>query len=151
MGFMLVGHKSDPQSAERYATFIAAIQRGDMLEKITNRPSTAAPSITVNELVLKFLTLHAVHYRDANGKPSNEVDCFNGVSRHVRSLFGETCAVDFGPLRLRAVRDAMVATGWSRKFINKQINRLRQIFKWGVGHELVPPAVLEALKAVKPL
>ena len=42
----------------------------------------------------------------------------------------------------------MVAMGWSRRYVNKQVNRIRHIFKWAVGNELVPGSILHGLQAV---
>jgi integrase len=40
---------------------------------------------------------------------------------------------------------------WSRRYINAQVNRLRRMFKWGVGRELVKETIWSALRAVEPL
>lgn len=53
-----------------------------------------------------------------------------------------------GPLALKAVRQDMVARGWSRKYTNSQVGHLLRIFKWAVAEELLPASVLHALAAV---
>ena len=58
---------------------------------------------------------------------------------------------EFGPLALKAVRQQMIDQGWSRPYINRQVNRIRRMFRWGVENELVSPSVLHALCAVTPL
>lgn len=40
---------------------------------------------------------------------------------------------------------------WSRKYINAQVQRLRHMFKWSAGRELVPVSVHESLRTVEPL
>ncbi len=63
----------------------------------------------------------------------------------------------FGPLRLKAVREAMIkATGkhgkpLSRGYINDLIGRIVRMFRWGVENEIVEPSIHEALKAVSGL
>jgi integrase len=42
----------------------------------------------------------------------------------------------------------MVAAGWSRPYVNHQINRVRRLFRWAVVHEMVPASVLHGLQAV---
>jgi integrase len=42
----------------------------------------------------------------------------------------------------------MVEHGYCRRYVNDHIGRLRRIFKWGVGEELIPPTVYQALTAV---
>jgi integrase len=36
----------------------------------------------------------------------------------------------------------------SRNVINARVNRIRRMFKWGVAEELLPPSVVEGLRAV---
>jgi hypothetical protein len=66
----------------------------------------------------------------------------------VKKLYGSTPVGDFGPFALKAVRQGMIGDGLSRTGINHAINRLRQIFKWGVENEMVAPTVLHGLQAV---
>jgi integrase len=42
----------------------------------------------------------------------------------------------------------MIDAGWRRKSINKQIGRIRRMFKWGVSQEIVPSDLLVALNSV---
>ncbi len=81
----------------------------------------------------------------------DEQKCQAGAIKIIRELLGESPANEFGPLRLRVVREAMVAKDWSRGYVNRQIKRLQALFRWAVGWEMVPPAVWEALRAVSPL
>lgn len=52
---------------------------------------------------------------------------------------------------MKKVREAMIDAGRSRKLINGDVHRIRQMFRWAVGEELAPPDQLAALKAVEPL
>ncbi len=143
------GHKSDPTSGERYAAFLSAVQRGEQAAAAKKGPSAGRPK--VNVLCLRFLTDYATRYRQPDGRPSAEVDCFNCVIRLLREHFGTTTADDFGPLRLRVVREAMIAAGWSRRWINRQVGRIRLIFRVGVSWEMVRPDVVVALKTLPAL
>ena len=42
----------------------------------------------------------------------------------------------------------MVELGWCRNRVNKQVGRVKRVFKWAVGVELVPAGVWQALAAV---
>jgi len=42
----------------------------------------------------------------------------------------------------------MVGRGWSRKYINRQIGRVRQVFTWAVSQELVPAMICHGLATV---
>jgi integrase len=74
-----------------------------------------------------------------------------GAIRPLEDLYGGTRVADFGPLALKAVRLRMINAGLCRTEINRRINRIRRVFKWGVEDELVPANVLHALQAVAPL
>src|SRR5262249_53377334 len=65
--------------------------------------------------------------------------------------YGKTPVHEFGPVRMRAFRRSLIDLKLSRTSINKAINRLRRIFKWGVENELVPPEVYNALRCVSGL
>ncbi|WLD11896.1 tyrosine-type recombinase/integrase [Planctellipticum variicoloris] len=145
-----LGPYGSPESRERYAAIITGLQRGELPNPAENE--AAGPrSITVNVLCLRFLTDYAQRYRNSDGTPSAEVDCHKGAIRHLRAICGETSTDSFGPLRLRAVREAMVRTGWSRGFINSQVARIRLIFRVGVSWEMVKPETLVPLESLPAL
>jgi integrase len=112
-------------------------------------PTTAAAaSITVVELIAAYWTFAKGYYRHADGSPTGEVDCIRSALRPMKKLYGDTLATDFGPLALAALRAEMIKLGWVRTFINKQVYRIKRMFRWAVAQELVPAAIFEALRAV---
>jgi len=114
--------------------------------------STDAPDMSVNELTLRFWDRFADrHYRRPDGSPSGELDNYRDSLRPLRHLYGHTAARDFGPLALKAVRQAMIDAGLARGTINQRVGRVVRLFKWAVENELVPPAVYQGLDAVRGL
>ena len=105
-----------------------------------------APS--VNEVLLAFLRHAAQHYRRPDGTTTNELVEFKLVCRALRELHGHSPANSFGPLALKAVRQRLVDRGLSRGVVNNRVNRVRRIYKWAAGEELVPFATFQALTAV---
>jgi len=81
-------------------------------------------SITVKELLARFWIHAEGYYRTLTGGRSKELEQFKLALRPMKELYGETPAVDFGPRSLKAVRQTMIDKGWSRLYINKQINRI---------------------------
>jgi integrase len=141
-----LGPHGSLESRQRYSEIIAGAAFSGPAQ------AAAAPlSLTVNELLLRFVTERLPKYVDRDGKPSAEQACYLGVIRIVRELFGEDAAASFGPLKFRLCRKRMIELGWARQHINKQCQRLRALFKFAAGWELVPAAVHEALRAVEPL
>lgn len=153
-----LGPYDSPKSREEYAKVLTELARGGDLKAVQSGITT--PSLSVSDLLLKYFTEELPRFS------RDEQHCQRGVIRIMRQLFGETPAEDFGPLKLRIVRDAMVAGDpnavdakgkprprkpWSRDFVNKQVKRLRAFFRWGVSWEIIPQTVADALAAVAPL
>ena len=141
-----LGPWQSPESKSEYDRLIAEwIANGRML------PSNAsATELTVAELGVGFLR-HAASYYANDGETTSEYTCIKEAVRPLHELYSHTLVRDFGPLALKAVRQRMIDKGWCRHHINRQINRLRRMFKWGVENELIEANVLHALKAVGPL
>jgi integrase len=134
--------------------------RRTIAEWLSRSASVTAPAsarsdqldLTVNELILAFWTRFAEgHYRRPDGTPTGELDNYRDSLRPLRRLYGSTPARDFGPLALKAVRQTMIDAGLARTTINQRIGRIVRLFKWAVENELVPPAVHQALGAVRGL
>jgi len=87
-------------------------------------------------------------YYVKHGKVTDEPENIALAVRPLLRLYGRTRAADFGPRALKAVRQAMVEKGWVRKHINRQVDRIKRMFKWAVAEELVPAGVYEGLRAV---
>lgn len=156
--FISLGRGDNPDSRRRYAEVLTAQTGGQAITGALEQRQR--PAVTLNELMLKYVTDTLPKYSCA------EKHCQLSVIRLTRQLFGETAVADFGPLKLRTVRNAMVAGDpnetdsdgkpkprkpWSRNTVNRQVKRLRAIIRWGVSWELVAPSVVDALDSVPSL
>ena len=90
-------------------------------------------------------------YYVKNGKPTTEPVNIRLALRPLRQLYGHTLAREFGPLRLKTVRQAFIDSGLCRSEVNKRVRHVLRAFKWAVGDEMVPPSVHHGLKAVQGL
>ncbi len=136
------GRNDDPQAEQKYHQAIAEwLAAGKQLPLDPN-------VITVKEVISRFWTHARDYYRTLTDGRVKELEQFRLAVRPLKELYGETRAADFGPRALKAVRQKMIDHGWCRPYINKQINRIRLIFKWAVSDELIPGVVLHALQAV---
>jgi integrase len=113
------------------------------------RPQVAGgpQRLTMAELLVRYMEYARGYYLP----PSRELEGITLALRPLKQNYGHTLAADFGPLALRAVRDGWVRAGLARRHINARVGKIRRLFKFAVSHELVPPGMLDALRAVEPL
>jgi integrase len=140
-----LGRFGTPKSQAEYDRLLA--------EWLANGRQLAGPEpgigsdLTVNELLVAYLAF-ADSYYVKNGKPTSESASIRVTIRPLRQLYGDTLARDFGPLRLKSVRQVMVDTGLCRNEVNKRTGRLVRVFKWAVAEGILPPSVHHGLMAV---
>jgi hypothetical protein len=103
--------------------------------------------LTMAELLVRYMEYAKGYYLP----PSREIEGITLALRPLKQNYGHTLAADFGPLSLRAVRDGWIRAGLARKHINSRVGKIRRLFKFAVSHKLVPPGVLDGLRAVEPL
>jgi len=112
------------------------------------QPPAGPEPLAIVELVSRFWAHVKHHYQHADGTPTSEVANHQQALRLLKALYADTKAADFGPLKLKAVRQAMVDKGWCRDTVNKAVGRLRNAFRWATENELIPPSVYHGLQAV---
>ncbi len=143
-----LGPFGSPDSRARYDRLIG--------EWLANGRRPAAPAkglatdLTINELVLAYVQ-HAEGYYRKNGEATGEARDIKLSVRPVRELYGDTPAVEFGPLRLKAVRAKLIEGNLARGEINKRVGRIVRAFRWAVSEQLLPESVYNVLKAVEGL
>lgn len=91
---------------------------------------------------------YAKGYYVKDGRPTDEQGALLLAMRPLRKLFGEIPARQFTPLKLEAVRNAMIEMDWCRKYINASVDRIRRMFRWAVAKELLNETVYRALTAL---
>ncbi len=155
-----LGAYDDPAVQELYARLTRVCERTGQIDLSLiqeARHTTTDHRTTIADLGLKFRHYAEQRYVNPDGTLSTELHNFRTAWRIVREMFGSTPAEKFGPRKLREVQSAMAKKRkvngdcWSRSNVNKQISRVRLIFSWAVGEELVPVQVADALKHVRGL
>ena len=135
-----LGEYGSEESKAKYDRLIAKWLTGEKL---------SAPSgLTIARLCLKYVDEHVKSYYVKNGRQTSEVSSIQAALRPLVRRFGRTQVTDFGPMKLKQVRQVMMDRGIVRTSINRNIGRIRRMFKWGVENELVDPAVHTALSAL---
>jgi len=140
-----LGKFGSPESYDKYTQLITEWKTAPLAARPD--PNSA---ITVNELILAYFRF-AEGYYVKDGQPTDEIYGIHAALRPLRQLYGKSPAQDFGPLKLKAVREAMINSDLSRKTINQQIGRIKRMFSWGVEEELLSVTIHTALKEVKGL
>ncbi len=134
-----LGEYGSPDSRQKYDDLIAEwfIKQGDV----------SGFTLNVSELSLLFME-YAAGYYQKNDKPTCEVNNIRVALRPLIRLFGNIAVREFSPLKLKAVRNEMIKAGCVRTSINRQIGRIKRMFRWGVENEYVTSEVYTALTAV---
>ncbi|MBC7821687.1 MAG: site-specific integrase [Planctomycetaceae bacterium] len=135
-----LGKFGSPESREKYEQVIA--------DWFASNGDPSQNNLTIDDLAILFFAFAENYYRRENGEPTGEVNNLRYSLRPLIRLFGNTRIRDFGPIKLKAVREELVKAGHCRTHINSQINRIRRVFRWGVENEHVPSPVYQALAAV---
>lgn len=135
-----LGKYGSPESQSKYDALIARWLSGE---------KPASPdAMTVSRLCVKYIEEHARLYYRKNGRETSELSTIQAALKPLIKQYGRSKVVEFGPSKLKRVRQTMIDRGLVRASINQNINRIRRLFKWGVENELVPSDVHVALTAV---
>lgn len=148
-----LGRYGSAESKEKYARLIAEWATTGGAPPVAGSGSSAPErsDLTVHELLVAYWNHAESYYRMPAGEPSLELENIRVALRPVRVLYGGTPARAFGPLALRAVRDAMIRSGLAYTTINARINRVRRAFRWASSVELIPGSINHDLETVEPL
>lgn len=140
-----LGAWGTPEAEANYRRWLAEFAaRGDA------PPPPPAAGLTVGQLVVAYLAWVDAEYTK-DGKPTSEPESTRVALAPVVDLYALTPAAEFGPAALRAVRERYVGKGWRRTYVNRQVLRVRAMFKWAVSEELLPVERWQALRTVRGL
>lgn len=171
---LYLGPYGSQKSLERYQQLLkkweaARHRSGDAafgdaaIQKAVKKPPTvtaamlrqkrlAGSPVTINEIIFVY-RIHTQSYYQKNGEVTREAGVIDDALRILRKHFGSTFVSNFGPVALDEVREAMIdELDWSRKYVNKQVNRVCSMFKWAAAKEIVDgtlPAALRELSGLK--
>ena len=98
-----LGKYGSPESRERYDELLD--------EWFAANGDVSRHTLTVDDLALRFLVFAETYYRRRNGEPTGATKNLRHALRPLVRLFGLTRIRDFGPLKLKAVRDDMIQAG----------------------------------------
>ena len=145
-----LGPHGTPESYARYYALLSeynANGRQPPTKDSAQAVRQADMPIRVRDIVADFRNRVLPRYEHNQGhRYAYRVVCELLENRH-----GDDPAAEFGPRKLEAIRDALVAKGNSRVYANQQTRRIVKIFEHGVARELLTPDRIIALRALEPL
>jgi integrase len=129
--FLLGPHRSKA-SRSKYNRLVAEWLANDRQPFATDQTG-----LTIGELVARYWRFCESYYVK-NHLPTAEQDCIRSALRPLLKLYDEELASNFGPVALKAVRHEMLNNDWTRQTINKNIDRIRRMFRWAASEEILP-------------
>ncbi|MHC5120472.1 MAG: tyrosine-type recombinase/integrase [Planctomycetota bacterium] len=102
----------------------------------------------IPDLVRAYMGYARAYYVDPAGLPTQEATHIKKTLEVLLDCFPALPIEEFGPLRLKEVREVMIEKKLCRNQINQRIGRIRRMFKWAVSEQIVSPVILHGLQAV---
>lgn len=136
-----LGGFNTPESRGNYTRLLAEWEANG------RRIDTKQDDISIIELTAAYWQF-AQGYYIKNGVTTVELGKVKTAIRPLNNIYGELPVSEFGPLKLKTIRQTFIDKGLARSHINQQIAVIKRIFRWGVEQELLTPNVLQSLEAV---
>lgn len=112
-------------------------------------PQSEGEYRTVRDLCGLYTAYADKYYIRPDGTKSKESQTIRYALNPLLDRFGDCLAEDLGPVRLTAVRDAMVASKeLCRREINRRIGIIKRMFKWASSREYIHPSVYWGVQSV---
>jgi hypothetical protein len=98
-------------------------------EYLTKQDQPETVNVTVNRLCVAYVEFARTYYVK-DGKVTNEVRGLVCALRPLVRLYGKLPVSALGPLKLKKVRQQMIALGWLRRTINRNTKRIVRMLRW---------------------
>lgn len=138
-----LGEYDSPESRQKFRRVVAEWEANGACPDLDD-----VGGLTIVELSAAFWQHAQGYYVTPGGEPSSEQGHFKRVLSLLVEYYGYVEVQKFGPKALKALREKIIDRGICRPSVNKTVERIRKVFKWGVEEELVPARVFQALQAV---
>jgi integrase len=136
-----LGRHGSPESKARYAEVLSGAQAHE------GAPPAPPTDPTISELMAVYLR----HVDDYYGHKSAEWYHARSFMKLLRQYFGTLPAREFKAKRLKELRELWIGNGWSRKYVNEHVARIKRMYKWATSEEMVPVDVYQSLCSVASL
>jgi integrase len=144
--YYLGRHGSD-EARKEYARLCVVLAKDQPPEAIL----ATANVLSVADLVAAYLRHAEQFYRDEHGRTSSELVNYRCAVEPLLSAHAHTAINEFGTKALRQVVETMVKKGWCRQSINRQLVRIRTVWRWAEAEQIAPAGCFATLKTVRGL
>ena len=149
-----LGPSDSPKAIARFYALVAQYHANGQTipERVETHPDEDAP-LTVRCITAEFRSYARQKFSHDTGRRGAYLNLCDTVDAE----YADTVAEEFGPRKLAAIRDLLLATKNrrgkhnTRRYVNEQVNNIVRIFEHGVSRELVDVKVIIALRTLKPL
>lgn len=141
-----LGRYGTAASMDKYKRVIAAAAARDLATTPDGKPV-----VLVASLVKPFVEHINRIFRKPSGRKTGTAENYRPVLRLLVEKFGLTPAEEFGPLAFKALRLALVDRGLCRRSVNEAAAKVKALFQFACGEELVSERVFHRLATVKNL
>ncbi|MCA9109236.1 MAG: hypothetical protein KDA52_04755 [Planctomycetaceae bacterium] len=86
------------------------------------------PFLSIGKLSLAYLNHARRHYRK-NGQETSEVNIIRQTLKSLCTMYAKDAGRNFGPAKLKAVRQSLIDSGNPRSTIHAHIGRIRRMFR----------------------
>ena len=104
---LYLGTHGSPESRREYQR-VLALMEANCGGYPVNDAGRAAAGLTINEVAVAFWSYAEKRYRLIDGSSSRELDHYEASLRPLLDLFGDTPASEYGPVKLKALREQLV-------------------------------------------
>jgi integrase len=126
---------------------------GHSLAPFKDKASAGSPvqALTISEVILPYWSHVETYYRHPDGTTTTEANNIRLAMRRLRTLYGHTLAADFDALALETLRIEMIKERLARTRINRDMARVKRLFKWAANRKLAPLGVYQSLQTMEGL
>lgn len=104
---LYLGAFGSPESHDEYQRILTIIRSNHGVYPV-QADGAVVTALTLNDVARRFMDHAGRYYRLLDGTPSREADHFELALRPLLALFGDTPPDQFGPLKLKTVRQSLI-------------------------------------------
>jgi integrase len=154
LDFSLGAFGSD-ESKSRYNRLVAKWRDNGRVALREWRHEEAAPrrleGPSIETLVARYREHLEARRRNPDGTIKREVENIRDALGPLREVYGTTAANEFNATKLEELQKLLVNRGLSRKYINRQIARIKALFKFGKQRAIIKAEVWHSVRDLEGL